>query len=63
LTPQTLFGEISQLEETLAVSLFQRAGRLELTETGRDENFQVVLGAHSFYQLPLWHEKMDTAHR
>lgn len=48
LTPQTLSGQIAQLEETLGVSLFRRAGRrLELTDTGRlamsyaDEIFQV----------------------
>jgi LysR family transcriptional activator of nhaA len=49
LTPQTLSGQISKLEESLGVELFQRVGRrLELTETGRltlsyaDEIFQVV---------------------
>lgn len=48
LTPQTLSGQISALEETLGVALFRRAGRrLELTEMGRialsyaDEIFQV----------------------
>lgn len=48
LTPQTLSGQISQLEEKLGVTLFRRAGRrLELTEAGRlalsyaDEIFQV----------------------
>lgn len=48
LTPQTLSGQIAQLEETLGVSLFRRAGRrLELTETGHltlsyaEEIFQV----------------------
>lgn len=36
LTPQTLSGQISKLEETLGVPLFQRVGRrLVLTETGR----------------------------
>lgn len=36
LTPQTLSGQVSKLEETLGVSLFDRVGRrLELTETGR----------------------------
>lgn len=36
LTPQTLSGQISKLEETLGVSLFEREGRrLVLTETGR----------------------------
>ena len=36
LTPQTLSGQISQLEERLGVALFQRVGRrLELTETGK----------------------------
>ncbi len=48
LTPQTLSGQIAQLEEKLGVALFRRAGRrLELTEAGRlalsyaDEIFQV----------------------
>lgn len=47
LTPQTLSGQISQLEEALGVDLFRRAGRrLELTEAGHlalsyaDEIFQ-----------------------
>lgn len=36
LTPQTLSGQISKLEETLGVALFEREGRrLVLTETGR----------------------------
>ncbi|MFJ4142932.1 transcriptional activator NhaR [Pseudomonas sp. NPDC089734] len=36
LTPQTISGQISLLEQTLGVDLFQRAGRqLELTEAGR----------------------------
>jgi LysR family transcriptional regulator, transcriptional activator of nhaA len=48
LTPQTLSGQVSRLEETLGVALFNRVGRrLELTETGKlalsyaDEIFQV----------------------
>lgn len=48
LTPQTLSGQISLLEETLGVALFLRVGRrLQLTETGRltlsyaDEVFQI----------------------
>lgn len=48
LTPQTLSGQIAQLEEKLGVALFRRAGRrLELTEAGHlalsyaDEIFQV----------------------
>lgn len=48
LTPQTISGQISLLEENLGVALFKRAGRrLELTEAGRlalsyaDEIFQV----------------------
>lgn len=48
LTPQTLSGQIAQLEEKLGVALFRRAGRrLELTDAGRlalsyaDEIFQV----------------------
>jgi LysR family transcriptional regulator, transcriptional activator of nhaA len=36
LTPQTLSGQIKQLEESLGVALFRTAGkRLELTEAGR----------------------------
>lgn len=36
LTPQTISGQITQLEETLGYTLFDRIGRrLELTETGR----------------------------
>jgi LysR family transcriptional activator of nhaA len=36
LTPQTISGQISLLEQTLRVDLFQRVGRqLELTEAGR----------------------------
>ncbi len=36
LTPQTISGQISQLEESLGESLFNKVGRnLELTETGR----------------------------
>lgn len=49
LTPQTLSGQITRLEETLGVDLFNRVGRrLELTETGRltlsyaEEIFQVT---------------------
>jgi LysR family transcriptional activator of nhaA len=48
LTPQTLSGQIAQLEEKLGVALFRRAGRrLELTEAGQlalsyaEEIFQV----------------------
>lgn len=48
LTPQTLSGQISQLEEKLGVDLFRRAGRrIELTDAGHlalsyaDEIFQV----------------------
>lgn len=48
LTPQTLSGQISLLEEKLGVALFRRAGRrMELTDAGRmalsyaDEIFQV----------------------
>lgn len=48
LTPQTLSGQIAQLEEKLGVALFRRTGRrLELTEAGHlalsyaDEIFQV----------------------
>jgi LysR family transcriptional activator of nhaA len=36
LTPQTLSGQITQMEETLGVALFERVGRgLELTAAGR----------------------------
>ncbi|MDX1336262.1 MAG: transcriptional activator NhaR [Gammaproteobacteria bacterium] len=36
ITPQTISGQISLLEDTLGEALFQKAGRnLELTETGR----------------------------
>ncbi len=36
LTPQTISGQISLLEQTLGIALFRRAGRkLELTEAGR----------------------------
>ncbi|MGX9080083.1 LysR family transcriptional regulator, partial [Klebsiella pneumoniae] len=36
LTPQTISGQISLLEQTLGIALFQRVGRqLELTEAGR----------------------------
>ena len=36
LTPQTISGQLSMLEEYLGVDLFTRVGRnLELTETGR----------------------------
>lgn len=48
LTPQTISGQIAQLEEKLGVALFRRAGRrIELTEAGHlalsyaDEIFQV----------------------
>lgn len=48
LTPQTLSGQISQLEEKLGVDLFRRAGRrIELTDAGHqalsyaDEIFQI----------------------
>ncbi|WP_122588670.1 LysR family transcriptional regulator, partial [Pseudomonas viridiflava] len=36
LTPQTVSGQISLLESSLGVDLFQRVGRqLEMTEAGR----------------------------
>src|SRR3990167_8658643 len=36
LTPQSISGQLSELEATLGVDLFRRAGRgLELTETGQ----------------------------
>jgi len=51
ITPQTISGQLSLLEEYLGVSLFNRVGRnLEITETGRlilsyaDEIFS--LGPH-----------------
>ncbi len=60
LTPQTLSGQIGQLEDRLGVELFRRAGRrLELTEAGRlalsyaDEIFQV--GGELEEALRNWH--------
>lgn len=60
LTPQTLSGQIAQLEERLGVALFRRAGRrLELTEAGRlalsyaDEIFHV--GGEMEEALRNWH--------
>ena len=60
LTPQTISGQLSLLEEYLGVDLFSRVGRnLELTDTGRmvlsyaDEIFS--LGGELeevIYQLP-----------
>lgn len=48
LTPQTLSGQIAQLESSLGVSLFQRAGRrLELTEAGR----QTLPYAEDIFQM------------
>ena len=48
LTPQTLSGQIGELERDLGVKLFARAGRrLEITEAGKlalaraDEIFQI----------------------
>ena len=36
LTPQTISGQLTLLEEYLGISLFSRVGRnLEITETGR----------------------------
>ena len=60
LTPQTLSGQIGQLEDRLGVELFRRAGRrLELTDAGRlalsyaDEIFQV--GGELEEALRNWH--------
>ena len=60
LTPQTLSGQIGQLEDRLGVELFRRAGRrLELTEAGRlalsyaDEIFHV--GGELEEALRNWH--------
>lgn len=62
LTPQTLSGQIGQLEDRLGVELFRRAGRrLELTEAGRlalsyaDEIFQV--GGELEEALRNWHSE------
>ena len=60
LTPQTLSGQIGQLEDRLGVELFRRAGRrLELTDAGRlalsyaDEIFHV--GGELEEALRNWH--------
>jgi len=60
LTPQTMSGQIAQLEDRLGVALFRRAGRrLELTEAGRlalsyaDEIFHV--GSEMEQALRNWH--------
>ena len=48
LTPQTVSGQLSKLEEQLGVVLFNRVGRnLELTETGR----MVVSYAEEIFSL------------
>ena len=48
LTPQTISGQISLLEQTYGLPLFRRVGRqLELTETGR----QVLPYAEQMFQL------------
>jgi LysR family transcriptional activator of nhaA len=48
LTPQTISGQLSQLERSLGVDLFQRVGRqLELTEAGR----QALPYAEQMFQL------------
>ncbi len=48
LTPQTLSGQVAQLEESLGVQLFRRAGRrLELTEAGR----QTLPYAEDIFQM------------
>ncbi|MDR0280408.1 MAG: transcriptional activator NhaR [Paucimonas sp.] len=48
LTPQTISGQISLLEQTYGIELFQRVGRqLELTETGR----QALSYAEQMFQI------------
>ncbi len=48
LTPQSISGQLTELEETLGVSLFQRAGRgLELTDTGR----RILVYAEEIFSL------------
>jgi LysR family transcriptional activator of nhaA len=48
LTPQTISGQLTQLERSLGVDLFQRVGRqLELTEAGR----QALPYAEQMFQL------------
>jgi LysR family transcriptional activator of nhaA len=48
LTPQTISGQISLLEQTYGIELFQRVGRqLELTEAGR----QALPYAEQMFQL------------
>ena len=48
LTPQTISGQISLLEQTFGIALFQRVGRqLELTEAGR----QALPYAEQMFQL------------
>jgi DNA-binding transcriptional LysR family regulator len=48
LTPQTISGQISLLEQTYGIELFQRVGRqLELTEAGR----QALPFAEQMFQL------------
>jgi LysR family transcriptional activator of nhaA len=67
LTPQSISGQLSELEETLGVALFRRVGRgLELTDTGRrilsyadeifslgDELLEVVRDQSSIKSLPF----------
>lgn len=48
LTPQSISGQLTELEETLGVSLFQRAGRgLELTDSGR----RILVYAEEIFSL------------
>ncbi|MGV8934516.1 MAG: transcriptional activator NhaR [Gallionellaceae bacterium] len=48
LSPQAISGQLTELEETLGVSLFQRAGRgLELTDTGR----RILVYAEEIFSL------------
>ena len=67
LTPQSISGQLSELEETLGVALFRRVGRgLELTDTGRrilsyadeifslgDELLEVVRDQSAIVSLPF----------
>lgn len=59
LTPQTISGQITLLEQTYGIELFRRVGRqLELTETGR----QTLPYAEQMFQLGGELEAMLRAH-
>lgn len=59
LTPQTISGQITLLEQTVGVQLFQRVGRqLELTEAGR----QALPYAEQMFQLGAELEVLLRAH-